>query len=392
MGKNLCLILLFALTLLPLASAANLGISPAKLTFPDTMRGGYAQDYISVVIDSENPMFVEAETVGDIADWINLSQTIFNVSRESPGGMQVTLNVPTDAPNGNYTGYIRVKISSNERADEGHMMGKVHSNLDLKVTIGVTDKEVVDCKVTNLKALSAEQGDDIILRMDIENNGNTRISPLITAETWDTTQSTVVQTDDFTSKEILPTTKESLEFKIKSKDLAIAQYWTDILIPKCEQSKLLTFDILEEGSLNSKGVILSMVANLNGKVGEISQVEVGFKNIGEKEVDAKFSGKVSRNGKIVSILESEEISVTQSEIEKFNLFFTPEDTGEYIVSGRVLYEGKRTYEKSITITVATGSFDQTYLVYGAFIVFISFILFKIQKEKNKFKTKIRGIR
>jgi hypothetical protein len=392
MEKNLCLTILIILTILPLVSAANLGISPAKIAFENTLRGGYAEGSVSIVIDSEKPMSVNVEPVGDIASWINLSQTNFTVSKDTPQSLKVILNVPNDAANGNYTGYVRVKIHSFEEAQDGYMMGKIHSNLDLKTTIEVTDKEIIDCSVSMLQIPNSEKGDDVVLRMDIKNNGNVRISPEIIANIWDSSQSSIMQIDKFTSKEILPTVKESLNFRIKSDDLPIDQYWADIQVPKCEYSGLKTFDILEEGSLNTKGVLLSIVANLNGKVGEISPVEVGFKNIGEKDVQAKFVGKVSRNGKVTKILESEEITVLRSEIEKFNLYFTPAEAGEYVVSGRVIYDGKRTYEKSITITASKKSFNSISLVYYAFIVLISFLLYKIRKEKKHYKNKMRRLK
>ena len=153
-----------------------------------------------------------------------------------------------------------------------------------------------------------------------------------------------------------------------------------------------TFDILEEGSLNTKGVLLNIVANPIGKVDEISPMEAGFKNIGEKDVQAKFVGKVSRNGKVIKILESEEITVQQSEIEKFSLHFTPEAEGEYVISGRVIYDGKRTYEKSITITATKKALDIMALTYYGFIGFILYLLYKIGKEKKYYKNKRRQLR
>ena len=236
MKRNLCLTILIILIILPLANAANLGISPAKIDFKNTMRGGYAVGHVSVVIDSEKPMQVNMEPVGEIASWINVSQNNFTVSRDSPKSIKVTLNVPNDIPNGNYSGYLRVKIYSPEETQDGHMMGKIHSNLDLKTLIEVTDKESIACTVSMLQILNSEEGDDVVLKMDIKNNGNVRVSPEITIDTWDSSQSNIMQIDEFKSREILPTTKESLTFRIKSEDLPVDQYWADIQVPVCKHS------------------------------------------------------------------------------------------------------------------------------------------------------------
>ena len=61
----------FLIFLIGFVSAANLGISPASLTFDNVMRGGYAESGFVVSSDSKDLINVSFETYGEISDWIN---------------------------------------------------------------------------------------------------------------------------------------------------------------------------------------------------------------------------------------------------------------------------------------------------------------------------------
>lgn len=378
MKWEILLVLLFSFTLV---SAANLGISPAKINFDNVLRGGYAKGSVSIVIDSENPMTVEVEPTGDIASWLNTSEKYFNISVESPHYLSINLDVPEDIPNGNYTGYIQVKIYSSSSVEDGHIVGKIESNVKLKTTVEVVDIELTDCRVSNTQISDVEKGDKTILTLDIENNGNVRISPTITTNIWNSDQTKIIQTSNLSTEEIFPTTRQKFTFELNTEELSIDQYWLDVGVPKCSYSSVKTFDILEEGTLSAKGVILEIISERNAVVGEIIPINVGFKNIGEKSVTAKFLGEISRDGKVVKILESDEIEVQKSNVEEFKLYFTPESRGNYTISGRVYYEGKRTYEKSLKISASSKSSSKG-IVYSILTIVMIALIYGIYREKR----------
>lgn len=381
----LCLILF----VIGFVSAANIGISPASLNFNNVMRGGYSESSFMVSCDSESLMNVSFESYGEISEWINYSDDFLLINSGKMEELKVWVVPPVDIPNGNYTGYLRVRSSSNNDELEGHAVGIIQSTIDLKINVVVTDDEIKKCVASDFSVMSSEKGEDIIFSFNIKNNGNILISPKVFLNIFDDEKIEMLKNKEFIAGGISPTKKEHFEFRVNSNDLDISQYWTEISVPECEGSDLLTFDILKEGMIQSKGVLLNILMNKNGKVGEVVPIEIGFKNTGDKDVFAKFLGTVSFDGEIVSYLESDEIEVQRGKISKFNLHFNPEKKGRYIVSGKVIYNGKRTYEKSSSVEILSSGLSVNYLVYGIFILMIFVLLYKIREEKNKIRRKLK---
>ena len=121
-----------------------------------------------------------------------------------------------------------------------------------------------------------------------------------------------------------------------------------------------------------------------------------FKNTGEKEVDAQFKGKITRGNEIIQLLESEIEKVPRGQTNDFNFYFTPEKSGEYIISGRVYYSSKKTFESSTEINVISKEISLKsgilLLVYVLLILSIFYLIFKIRKERVRFSRRIRRIR
>lgn len=391
--KTKLLAFLLALALFfPFISAANIGISPATINFENVMRNGYAERIIVISADSVEPIKIELQPRGDIVEWINYSEESFEVSRDEPYYLRVSINPDIDTPNGNYSGFLRVMTSATGEDLEGHAVGKIRSTLDLSIKVEVTDVEVIECDVSNVKVSSVEKGDDILISMDVLNRGNVRLYPQVFFNVWDFDQTEVLFDDSFYGKEILPTTEEPLEFRVKSNFFDIGQHWSEISVPDCVYESLLTFDVLEEGSLSASGLLLSILSKKSADVKETVPVEVNFKNVGEKEVEAYFKGKVTRDGKIIQVLESEKSFVPVEEIEKFQFYFTPQKSGKHIISGRVYYAGKKTFESSASVEVGSGSFSFAPLIYGVFILAIFVLFYKIRKERKLYLKKLEYLK
>ncbi len=384
---------LLALALfVPLISAANIGISPATVNFENVMRNGYAERIIVVSADSVEPIEIELQPRGEIVDWINYSEESFEVSRNEPHYLRIFINPDVDTPNGNYSGFLRVMTSSTGENLEGQAVGKIRSTLDLAIKVEVTDVEVIECDVSNVKISSVEKGDDILISMDVLNRGNVKLYPQVFFNVWDFDQTEVLFDDSFFGEEILPTTEKPLEFRVKSNFFEVGQHWSEVSVPDCVYDSLFTFDILEEGSLSASGLLLSILSKKTAEVKETIPIEINFKNVGEKEVEAYFKGKVTRDGKIIQVLESEKSFVSVDKIEKFHFYFTPQKAGKHIISGRVYYSGKKTFESSASIEVGSGKFSFMPIVYGFFILAIFVLFFKIRKERKLYLKKLKYLK
>ncbi|MDA3836427.1 MAG: hypothetical protein PF542_02280 [Nanoarchaeota archaeon] len=373
-------------------SAVNIGVSPAVLNFEDVMRSGYAEDYIAISADSEQPVDVRLEARGNIAEWLTYPEETFAVSKNELKYLKISIIPPSDTPNGNYTGFMKVFTESIAESVEDHAVGKIKSTLDLAITISVTDVESKACFAKNFEVSSAEVGDDVVLRMNVLNKGNVRLSPEVLFDIWDSEQIDLVSKENFIGESILPTIDRDIEFRIDSTDFELGQYWGDLSLPDCLQSSLLTFDILAEGALKSQGILQSILSKRDVKTKETVPFEASFKNTGEKDVKARFKGKATYNGQIVQVFESEELIVDQGSVEKFLMYFTPQKEGRYVISGRVYYDGKRTFEASSAIDVTGRSFSFLPLLYFVLIVFVAMMFFKVRREKRVYREKLRRLK
>jgi hypothetical protein len=107
---------------------------------------------------------------------------------------------------------------------------------------------------------------------------------------------------------------------------------------------------------------------------------------------AQFKGEVRdlKTDRVVRVLESDVLEVSPEETIEFRMFFIPEQEGNYLVSGRVTYNNKITFEeRSRTIKVEGASATR---FGGAFYLILYFILgltilimiSKIRKAKKRF--------
>ena len=397
MKKIIILMAVASLFLVHLSSAANIGASPASITFSNVLRGGYAERPIRITSDSSRPLEVEITKRGEISDWINLSKTKVLTSKGAPTEVLVSVRPPNDVPNGRYSGFIRLIREKNPGQLKEGATGIVIPTLDIYVVVEITDREIRGCRASNFQIQNAEEGEDLFFTAEIENTGNVRFAPLISLDVWNQDSTQVLKEIRSTDNEVAPTKKEKIMVKFSSENLPIGQYWLEASAVDCYNTQTLTFDILEEGALFAKGLLTQMSAPVWLDLGDTIPIVAIFKNTGEKPLQAKFKGKITHEGKIVQIIESDEkVFVPISEERSFQFYFTPKEAGRYLASGRVFYSGKRTYEKGAAFNVRPKNafWLQTIkiLTYLILIAIIAFLLTKIKKERNAYSRKIRRLR
>jgi len=383
------------ISVISFASSTNIGISPASTYFGGVLRGGYAERIVTITIDSDTPTKVSLAPRGDIAPWLNFSAKEFEVSKNKPYYLKIIVQPPIDIPNGNYSGFLRVTTSGTGNAVAGQATGIINAALDLYIQVDVTDVQFSSCTASGFTVESAEKGDNVVFRLNVDNTGNVRLSPTIKIDVWNQDKTAIVKHMEFSKDMIIPTTEQGLTIPMDTSDLDIGQYWAEVTSVECYASETLTFDVLEVGALKAQGTLLSVTSPSWIKVGDTTLIEALFENNGEKTVDARFQGEITLGSKIVQILESESSSVDIGGLQTFKFYFTPKKEGKYIVNGMVLYDGKRTFEKSTVINVERKGFglDQLKmpLIYLVLIVAIAFLAYKIKQEKTKHK-KMREIK
>ncbi len=396
--KKINFVLIFGILILNinLSSGANVGISPAQINFQNVLRGGYAEKFTTITIDSTEPVKINVSVRGEIENWIYFEEKEFNVSKGNPHHLKIIIRPPKDVPNGNYSGFVRIRTYSDPKTFEGYATGIINAAIDLSVNVEITDIEILSCTATQFNVESAEKGDPIIFNAEIFNNGNIKLKPKFKIEIWDENQIEIIKEIEFTGEEISPTTSKKININVDSSNMKIGQYWAEISSVDCYASQTLTFDILEEGALKASGILTKIITVPWVEKGDTTLIKAYFENNGEKTVNAVFKGEITLDGKIVQILQSESAYVGIGDTNEFDFYFTPNKQGKYIVSGRVFYSGKRTFEKSAIINVIEKGFKisnlKIPLIYLSLIIAIAFLIYKIRKERKKIERKIKRLK
>ena len=378
------------------SAAGVVGVSPGNVIFENVLRNGYAERFITITIDSENPINILTEPRGEIESWLEIPSNL-TVSKDDPGRLLIAVSPPTDIPNGNYTGFLRISTEAlNEGGAEGHAVSAVRAVLDVAITVEITDLEILQCRANNFEAFSAEKGDEARFDINIFNNGNIRLRPNVVIDIWDQDQIGIVKTVELKGEEILPTREERLSFNLETNDLDLDQYWAEVNVVECFSSETLTFDVLEPGALKAEGILLKIFSKAWSEVDETIPIVADFKNTGEKDLDAKFKGEITREGRIVQVIESEEAIVPIGQATNFTFFFTPQKAGRYVASGRIFYDKKRTFESSTIINIGPKKFGFKQVIltvlYIAIFFVIAILFYKIRKERGRYMEKIRRIK
>lgn len=374
-------------------SAVNVGVSPASLVFKNVLRGGYAEANVVVSVDSLSDTRIIVNATGEIAKWLNFTKN-FTVSVNNPHLMKISVTPPNDVPNKNYTGFVVIQTVSSGGAKKGNAVGIIRSTLDVYITVEVVDTEILQCAASNFGVNSVEKGDDAVFNMNVTNGGNVIIKPKIIIQIWNEDQTMIVKTINEVGSSILPTTKKQLSFRVNTGSMKISQYWVDVSVTDCLSSNLLTFDVLRPGTLKADGILLNLLSINETKVGNTIPIKAIFKNTGEKEVGAEFKGQITKSGKIIQLLDSPKFDIAEGKIGIFTFYFTPQSSGDYIISGRVYYSGKRSYELSTPVKVISNSPFSFILpvVYISLVLLIAFLFLKILKEKKSYGKVLRRLR
>jgi hypothetical protein len=392
MNKKNALIVFLALAIIIFSynSAATLGVSPATLLYQNMLRAGFSQRAI-VISTLSDSMVVELTPGGDIYSWINFSESNFVIATNKSKSVFVIIRPPKDIPNGNYSGFITITRRSENISDKITGIGNVViMSIKVPVDVQITDREISACTAYSFSIDSIEENNPSKLKLFLRNDGNVRIGPLVRLDIWDQERQTTVKFLDFIPASVLPSIDEQIEFALPLEDLPIGQYWADLSVDDCYASEVLTFDVMEKGALSTMGRLIQIKANTWIDAFETAKIEAVFRNEGKKTVSARFKGTVSYGGQILSVIESESVSVSPDETISLTTFFKPEQPGRYVVDGKVYYDKKFTFPASTIINVREKkgfSFSLLTLLYiliaGASLFFL-FAIFRKRRKHRRF--------
>ena len=386
-------LILFILIILSSNSiyAISIGVSPGRVTFENLLRGGYAERSVRITTNSPEEITGHFEVNGEIAEWLKFepNSTLFIVSSTQPYLLKIIISPPNDSRSDSYSGNINV-ITDRFGSPTGRAGGFVKAAVTLSLSAVVTDKEIISCRGGGFDFKDIEIGYPLEVSYTITNDGNVRIKPLVSFDIWDQEQENLLVSEEFASTEILPTAEQRFLREISGKELSIGQYWVNIAIDECKASSLVSFSVVEKGGIVDKGVLEKINNKPWAYVNEPIEIIATFKNEGPRIVSAKFKGNIKLEDKIVKVIETEEVDIGSGETADLKSYFTPVEPGRYVVTGRIVYNKKFTFEKGSIINVNAEPEGETktkfslLLIYLVILITIIFILRKIIRAKKGF--------
>lgn len=276
------LFLLFFMSITP--AFAGFGVSPAEIYNSNLKPGAkFEKNIVLSRSDADEDLKVSIETdLGESESWFKFDpgkEFIFPKG-ESRKEINITISVPENVEIRNYNGVLRIKASSIDAASSGVSIVK---GARMEVNLVTTNLNVDVLNVKNMEIADINSGDPIKLLLDIENNGNTDISPTkIIIEFQDLNQSPV-DTQEVTKIDKIPsnkTKKISVDFKNNLSGggeffAVVKVYLNETLL----RSDRLVFKI-NSSSLNSKSSIsLANSSNFLSKLFDLiknNQIETLF--------------------------------------------------------------------------------------------------------------------
>lgn len=385
--------LLICLFLLSTVQAVNIGVNKGRINYVDVLQNGYAQENVLVTTDSPTEIAGTYEVEGEIAPWLTFepSERNFTFSREHPYPLTVIVTPPADAQLGDYSGGLRFLTGELQRNEGGKIGQTTRAAFLIRLGLGVTGTQRLDCAVGGLELKDTEQGQPIDFVATVSNKGNVRIKPAFDIKVYDQAETLVLQKFSFESdKEILPTTSQKV-FKQLEHGLIPGQYFARVEIPLCGETKRVTFDVLERGGIADKGTLLRIDAPSWAKTGDILPVDAVFQNQGSRTVEARFEGTITPKGdeKIVKVIDTAPLNVLPGETTKLETFFNPITPGTYVINGRVRYNNKLTFQKQAIINVNgsalefAGGLSGSLLVMLLLLIVILILLILIAKRRRR---------
>jgi hypothetical protein len=374
--------------------ATVIGANKGIVDYRNVLKNGYAQELVTLTTDTDFNLSITYKAEGTIASWLRFEPTNqpFFISRDHPYTIAVIVEPPGDTPIEHYSGSIRFMTGA-LAGPEGQFGTAVRTAINIRLGIDITGQQILSCSASGFRMDDVEEGYPFEFYGMFSNSGNVRLKPEFVLEFWNQDQSKLVETIRFSADEsILPTVQKEIFASLKHK-LPVGQYWVRISTPTCEDKGggFLTVSVIERGGVSDKGELVSIENAPWAKAGEIVPIDAVFQNLGSRVVSAKFKGTVTSGDEIFKIIDTDSVDVMPGEAARLRTYFNPSQEGQYMITGRVLFNKKLTFERSSVLNVkglgsgAQGGFKTgiILILLLAIIILLVLLIFKRRRKRQQ---------
>lgn len=347
--------------------ADGIGISPAIITYPDTMRGVTYTGNLTLSNTSDTTANeFQITPIGDVADWIELEQrddgtdgSTVIVEPESSVQVAVLLTVPPTAANGSYTGALDI-ISSEVDVDLDEGSGAtVQIGGLVDIAVDVVGDERRAARVGDMYVEPAEVGMPQRFNAVVENLGNVRVEPVLEVEILREGEVVAQLTSRGSMNPVFPGSSATTFVDWDTSEETVGPYEATFRVvdtaggePIEIGSAVVDFRLEQLGTFTRQGTFDALVVLGQPQVGTLTNVEATFTNAGKITSNAIASVDIYRDGELVDTAVSLERSTRPGETAKIVLPIATDEYGDYRLVGTVNYEGLVTEPREVTFRIA----------------------------------------
>jgi hypothetical protein len=358
--SGLCFLIVFILVAVPPVNAYGVALGPTELQISDVLRGTSIERSVTLYNLGEAASSIDLTAQGDAAAWTRFYDgnvkgtpiTSIDLKARENRPLIIQVSVPSDAANGIYNTTIHAVIKPPE-ATKSQLGVSAILEATMTLTMTVTGEQKMEGTVEYITVDDTEVNFPLPIRVLFKNSGNVAANPKITATisgksgTIDTITDSGTQVNAGKSEPIVVRwTKTNIEPGNYSADIAVNLGESQIA------SKKVPFIIVPTGTLSRQGNLTSLAYTGDPIPGSILKITGTFENNGKIETKAKMVGEVYRDGTLVDSIASDELSVPINDHGELVYYLKGTTEGSYQVKAYVLYEGKKTEQKEISIKVS----------------------------------------
>lgn len=212
------ILLTLILLLLPLVSAFEIYTEPEQINFNNVLINGLVEKRVKVFTDSSENIDVSLTASGPFENWITIEPFSTVTNADTPAEFQIKIN-PQETRLGTYQGMIIVNALYNGN----QLTSAVTSATNLDFSLTLTDKEIIQAKVTDIIVKNVETSQPVNINLYLLNNGNKEINPSFEINLYDENQQNLLKS---TSKNVavIPSADEKVISFTFDNDLPIGNY------------------------------------------------------------------------------------------------------------------------------------------------------------------------
>ena len=385
--KKVLILFVLVVVFMQNAEAIGIGISPAELKLDNGLKGSeYIRSFTVINPTSEMNNYTFF-TEGEIKGWIEFYDynkqdekiNSLEISADNKSPVLIKINIPHDAINGNYSGKILVRTTPTTEND-GSSGSTMIVGAPLAIKINVTGDQIIEGVVTGILIHDNEINYPIRIETLFRNNGNVVVAPKINIQI--SQDGNNVDSFTYEDSKVSPGELKTIETKWETKASNVPGDYIATVTVSLEGDKLesenLPFKLFPIGTLTRRGNLTDILIEGDRSVGSLVKVNAHFQNTGEIDTDAKFVGEVYKDGVLVDKITSEELHVEKYMSTVLVSYLKLESKGDYLIKGKVIYSGKETTVKEVSVKAGKSipGFEGIYLI----AVMLLLVMFRGKKK------------